>query len=61
MNNCSIKTLLLFALAFTATVTTISALTQSAVFGEEWEAFKAEHGKVYSGPVEENFRMKIYL
>ena len=27
---------------------------------EEWNAFKVAHGKVYSNPMEDQFRMKIY-
>ena len=27
---------------------------------EEWNAFKAEHGKVYSGLAEEIYRFQIY-
>ena len=54
--------LLLFALALTAAFTAASTLSFMDVVVEEWNAFKAEHGKVYSsGPVEEKFRMKIYM
>ena len=63
---------LFFALALTAAVTTVSTL----VVVEEWNAFKAAHGKVYPsanglrlpfsgllarGGMEEKFRMKIYM
>ena len=57
--------LVLFGPALIGMVTTISAISISTVFKEgfrkEWEAFKAEYGKVYSSSAEEEFRMKIFL
>ena len=53
--------LLLFALALTA-ISAASALSFMDVLVEEWNTFKAAHGKAYSGgPVEEKFRMKIFM
>ena len=77
-----------FVLALTATVNTVSGLSDAersalgVAFdlvdlvsdiiqsvreewdpindGHGWEAFKAEHGKVYSDPVEEMIRKNIY-
>ena len=57
--------LVLFGPALIGMVTTISAISISTVFKEgfrkEWEAFKAEYGKVYSSSAEEEFRMTIFL
>ena len=39
----------------------ISTIFSADIATEEWNAFKAAHGKTYSGPVEEEFRMKIYM
>ena len=48
--------LLIFAL-----VSGSSALTLTDVSVEEWDAFKAAHGKSYEGPVEEEFRKRLYM
>ena len=53
--------LLLFAVSLLAAITAASSIN---VTMEEWNLFKAKHGKVYSkseGSVEEKFRMKIYI
>ena len=50
--------LLLFAIL---AVSVSSALNFGDVIVEEWNTFKAAHGKSYKGPTEEKFRMKIYM
>ena len=50
--------LLLFAIM---AVSASSALNFRDVVVEEWNTFKAVHGKSYEGPNEEKFRMKIYM
>ena len=39
----------------------LSAIFSADTMTEEWNAFKAAHGKTYSGPVEEELRMKVYM
>ena len=57
--------LVLFGLALIGMVTTISAISLTTVlkevFRKEWEAFKAEYGKVYSSSAEEEYRMLTFL
>ena len=61
--------LVLFGLALIGMVTTISAIylpsvlptVLKEVIRKEWDAFKAEYGKVYSSSAEEEFRMNIFL
>lgn len=53
--------LMLFAVSLLAAITAASPVNVTV---EEWNLFKAKHGKVYSeseGSVEEKFRMKIYI
>jgi len=50
--------LMLFAVSLLAAIT---AASPANVTMEEWNLFKAKHGKVYSESVEEKFRMKIYI
>ena len=37
------------------------ALSYKDVIFEEWEAFKAKHGKQYTDKSEENFRLKVFM
>ena len=48
-----------FLVFFMAAIVSASSFADLSV--EEWNEFKAFHGKAYSTSVEEEFRMKIYL
>ena len=53
---------LLLALALANTVTIWTGLLLAAKdLLDEWEVYKVVHGKVYSGPDQENYRFWIYL
>ena len=51
------KILLAFACLFAAA----NAVTFYEVVAEEWATYKLFHGKNYSNPMEEKFRMKIFM
>ena len=38
-----------------------NAVSFSEVVSEEWETWKVFHGKNYSSPVEDKFRLKIFM
>ena len=48
-----------FLVSFMAAIVSASSFADLSV--EEWNEFKAFHGKAYSTSVEEEFRKKIYL
>jgi len=48
-------------LTFAALLSASSALNLEDISVEEWDAFKAAHGKSYEGPVEEEFRKRLYM
>lgn len=50
-----------FFLALTLMVGAASAISFFDVVNEEWEAWKLKHGKSYETPVDEKFRMKVYM
>ena len=48
----------LFALAATSTARGVSFYE---VVSGEWESWKAQHGRNYTDPTEDKFRLKIYM
>lgn len=46
---------------FLAAVSLAGSISFYEVIAEEWEAWKADHGKNYSHPMVEKFRMKIFM
>ena len=48
-------------LLFVTMVTASCALDNKHISVNEWKTFKAAHGKLYKRPMEEKFRMKIYV
>ena len=51
---------LILILAFCSLAASAS-VSYKDVITQEWEEFKTQHGKTYSNPEEESFRMKVYL
>ncbi|KAL6431090.1 hypothetical protein ACFW04_007077 [Cataglyphis niger] len=48
-------------LLLVAVVVTGQAISFNKILDAEWFIFKAHHKKVYKSPIEEGYRMKIFL